>query len=99
MAHKTDAEIEEDRQHALADADLGEDKKGNYAPGSMGCHEALHMANMMADTLDRQLLTHPAILLNPAWYARVWRACDELGALYQEIGAVHFADGDVPRKS
>ena len=55
----------------------------------MGCHEALHMANMLADTIDRQLLTHPAILLNPHWYARVWRACDELGALYQKIGPVH----------
>ena len=47
------------------------------------------MANMLADTIDRQLLTHPAILLNPHWYARVWRACDELGALYQKIGPVH----------
>lgn len=92
MAHKSDAEIEEDRHQALAD--LENDASAKFAPGSMGCHEALHMANMMADTLERQLLTHPAILLNPAWYARVWRACDELGALYQEIGAVHFGGGE-----
>ena len=91
MTHKTNAEIEEDRQSALAD--LEKDASAKFAPGTMGCHEALHMANMMADTLDRQLLTHPAIILNPVWYARVWRACDELGALYQEIGAVHFGEG------
>jgi hypothetical protein len=95
MAPRTDAEIEQDRLRALAD--LEKDVSAKFAPGTMGCHEALHMANAMADTLDRQLLTHPAIILNPAWYARVWRACDELGALYQEIGAVHFkSDGEVP---
>jgi hypothetical protein len=90
MAPKADAEIEKDRQHALTEHDLAKDAQSRYAPGSMGCHEALHMANMLADTIDRQLLTHPAILLNPHWYAHVWRACDELGALYQEIGAVHL---------
>jgi hypothetical protein len=47
----------------------------------------------------RQHLTHPAIILNPAWYARVWRAGDELGTLYQEIGAVHFSGGEVPKRS
>ena len=97
MAQKTDSEIEEGRQQALAE--LEKEASAKFAPGSMGCHEALHMANMMADTLDRQLLTHPAIILNPVWYARVWRACDELGALYQEIGAVHFGGGDVLEKS
>lgn len=60
----------------------------------MGCHEALHVANLMADTLARHLLSHPAILLNPHWYARVWRASNELGALYQEIGTVHFGGED-----
>lgn len=96
MAPQTDAEIEQDRQHALSQ--LEKDASPKFAPGTMGCHEALHMANALADTLDRQLLTHPAIILNPAWYARVSRACDELGALYQEIGATHFGDGGIGQK-
>jgi hypothetical protein len=97
MAPRTDAQIEQDRLRALAD--LEKDAGAKFAPGTMGCHEALHMSNVLADTLDRQLLTHPAIILNPAWYARVGRACDELGTLYQEIGAAHFSGGEVPKKS
>jgi hypothetical protein len=94
MAQKTDAEIEEDRLRALEEHDdLAKGAEGNYTPGSMGCHEALHMANLMADTLDRHLLNHPAIVLNASWYARVWRACNELGALYQEIGDAHIGGG------
>lgn len=97
MAQQTNAEIEEDRQRALAD--LEKDASAKFAPGSMGCHEALHVANMMADTLERHLLTHPAIILNPDWYARVSRACHELGTLYQEIGAAHFGGKDPQGKS
>lgn len=93
MAPGTDAEIEQDRQRALTELD--QDASAKFAPGSMGCDEALHTANVMADTLERHLLTHPAITLNPDWYARVSRACHELGARYQEIGTEHFRGGDV----
>lgn len=85
MAPETDAEIEEERQRALADLD--KDASANFAPGTMGAHEALHMAYVVQDILDRHLLTHPAIVLNPAWYRRASRAAGELAALYQDIGA------------
>lgn len=84
MAHKSDAEIEENRQQALAD--LEADASAKFAPGTMGCHEALHTAWILLDTLDRHLLEHPAIVLNPAWYKRVARAHDELFEVYQDIG-------------
>jgi hypothetical protein len=82
---ETDAEIEQSRQEALADLD--KDMLANFAPGSMGCHEALHTAWIMVDTFDRHLLTHPAVVLNPDWYRRASRAHTELFELYQDIGA------------
>ena len=90
MASQTDAEIEEDRQEALAELD--KDGLGNYAPGSKGSHEALHTAWLLLDTLDRHLLEHPAIILNAAWYKRVKRAHNELFAVYQDIGAAQTPD-------
>ena len=48
------------------------------------------MAYVGQDILDRHLLTHPAIVLNPDWYRRASRAAGELAALYQDIGAVHL---------
>lgn len=85
MAKETDAEIEQSRQEALAELD--KDASANFAPGTMGAHEALHTAYVVQDILDRHLLTHPAIVLNPAWYRRASRASAELATLYQDIGA------------
>ncbi len=62
----------------------------DYTPGTFGCHEALHVTNMMVEVLERHLAEHPAIQANSAWKARVERAQDELAALYQEIGAAHI---------
>lgn len=72
-----------------------------FAPGTHGCHEALHVTDMMVDILDRHLRQHPAILSRPAWAARVDRAMEELATLYQEIGAAHLdpEDGQAARTS
>jgi hypothetical protein len=48
MAQETDVEIEEERQRALADLD--KDASANFAPGTMGAHEALHMAYVISST-------------------------------------------------
>ena len=40
--------------------------------------------------MQRELVEHAAIHLNPAWYRRVGRAYDELGRLYHEIAEVHL---------
>jgi len=60
-----------------------------YKPGTFGCHEALHMANVLAGLVERELCEHPAIAANVAWYAKAVRARDLLGELYQEIGVKH----------
>jgi hypothetical protein len=68
----------------------------DFAPGSQGCHEALHTTYMLADILSKHLSEHPAILSHPEWKARVDRAAEELEALYQEIGAAHLDANDLP---
>jgi hypothetical protein len=66
-----------------------------FAPGTFGCHEALHVTNMMGEVLEMYLAQHPAIQANPAWRARVEQAQEELAALYQEIGVAHFGESKV----
>lgn len=60
-----------------------------FAPGTYGCHEALHIAAVLAAMVDRELAEHPAVKANPAWKALADRASDALGDLYQAIGAEH----------
>jgi hypothetical protein len=63
-----------------------------YAPGTHGCHEALHMAYVLAELVDRQLCTHPAVALRPEWRALAEKACDALNDLYQAIGRDHLGE-------
>lgn len=60
-----------------------------FAPGSLGCHEALHMASFFADSVDRELCEHPAIALNPHWSALAAQAAKALADLCQAIGKEH----------
>jgi hypothetical protein len=48
-------------------------------------------ASMLADTLERHLLTHPACVADPEWYALADRAAAALRELYQQVGAEHLA--------
>lgn len=68
----------------------------DFAPGTCGCHEALHMAFVLVDMVDRHLCEHPAIRQNPGWLAKATAARDALFALHREIGAVHLGapEGD-----
>ena len=61
----------------------------NYAPGTFGCHEALHMASFLALNVDEALCEHRAIAAVPAWRALAETARVALYDLYQAIGAEH----------
>ena len=63
----------------------------DYAPGSFGCHEALHMASVAADIVDRTLLEHPAIAAMPEWKTLADKAHQALFDLYQAIGEKHLS--------
>jgi hypothetical protein len=97
----TDNNIEADRNRALADlleASQDQDPKASlefrYGPASFGCQEALHTAHILLGLMDRELVGHPSIILEPEWYARARRVQDELWSLYQKIGAAHVPDTD-----
>lgn len=62
-----------------------------FTPGTHGCHEALHLAYVFADLVDRHLVEHPAVQGNTRWCGLATQAASALAKLYQEIGAVHLA--------
>ncbi|WP_439597518.1 hypothetical protein [Falsiroseomonas sp.] len=61
-----------------------------FAPGTYGCHEALHMAHVLAELVDDRLCGHPAVRLVPEWKALADQAATALQDLYQAIGARHL---------
>ncbi|MCA1365902.1 hypothetical protein I6F15_00565 [Bradyrhizobium sp. BRP14] len=63
-----------------------------FAPGTHGCHEALHVASLLGDLVDERLCNHPTVLLNPEWYRLASAAQDVLFELYQAIGNAHLGD-------
>ena len=81
-------EIEQDRLARLTTA--AEDRESeseeliaDFAPGTFGCHEALHTASIVVNLVDERLCEHPAILANPAWYRLASEAHTALYNLYQ----------------
>ena len=60
-----------------------------FAPGSFGCHEALHMASVLAEMVDERLCQHPAIAARKEWVAKANLARSTLHELYQTIGQEH----------
>lgn len=61
-----------------------------FAPGTAGCHEAMHLASVVMDTVDRHLCDHPAVLSNPDWYRLADEAQTCLFNLYQAIAEKHL---------
>ena len=72
---------------------MQDDAAARFAPGTHGCHEALHMAAVLVGMVDRELAEHPAVKANPAWKALADRAGRALADLYQAIGAEHLDKG------
>lgn len=86
-------EIEKQRLEDLAKASMDNDGDlSGYAPGSFGCHEALHVASLLGDDISRKLSSHPSVLMNPNWYRMAEEASAKLFDLYQAIGAEHLND-------
>ncbi|AVA22980.1 hypothetical protein ACXHXG_12635 [Rhizobium sp. LEGMi198b] len=85
-----DADHEQQRLDDLAE--LGDIDLTQFAPGTFGCHEAMHTTSLMLDMTDDHLLQHPAILANPEFYRLAGDVHEALFALYQAIGEKHLAD-------
>jgi hypothetical protein len=74
-------------------AEHGPDWSDPFKPGSFGCHELLDRTNLLADTLEQFVLSHPACLLNRDWYALADQAVSALRGLYQRVGVEPADDG------
>jgi len=66
----------------------------DFRPGSFGCHELLDRTSLLADQVERAILSHPACLQNREWYQLAWEASAALRELYQRIGSKHFDPSD-----
>lgn len=84
-------EVEEERLHLINEmvAEEGTDWLEQYKPGSFGCHELLDRTSVAAENVERSVLSHPACVQNPEWYALAEQAVSALNKLYQRIGAEH----------
>jgi hypothetical protein len=85
-------DAERDREQRVSDllADQGSGWEEGYRPGSFGCHELLDRAALVAALAERQLLSHPACIQDPDWYALAEQAVTALEELYQRIGEKHL---------
>jgi hypothetical protein len=96
-----DEEFEAERLAKLAELRKSDQERGEkqplefrYGPESFGCHEALHVTNLVLNLVERELADHGAIVQNAEWYAHVRKAQNALAALYQKIGTAHLAGTD-----
>lgn len=61
-----------------------------FEPGSFGCHEALHIASVLAEMVDERLCEHEAVKANSDWVRLANDARTALFELYQAIGREHL---------
>ncbi|MBB5573067.1 MULTISPECIES: hypothetical protein [Rhizobium] len=86
------ADADHERQRLADLAEIGDVDLAQFAPGTFGCHEAMHTTSLMLDMTDDHLLQHPAILAIPEFYRLAGDVHEALFALYQAIGEKHLAD-------
>lgn len=83
----TPEEVEEFRQDDLVDSGL---VPSEHLPKSFSYHEALDRTSTVLNILDNNVLSHPAILLDPEAYRLAYEAHEKLYNLYQYLGAKHL---------
>lgn len=90
----TASSTEQERQGLIAEllADHGPQWVEQYKPGTFGCHELLDRTSLIAAAVEGYILSHPACLANPDWYALAEQAVTALNELYQRVGQDHLSD-------
>lgn len=71
----------------------------DFSPGSLGCHEALYMAFLFADMVDKKLAEHPAVQTNHEWRTEAAKAVKALLNLYNMIADEHLHLGHFTQQS
>jgi hypothetical protein len=87
-------DAEQERQQRIEElaAEDGPRWSDKFRPGSFGCHELLDRTSMVAGLLDQYVISHPACVLDPEWYALARQASEALAELYHRIGARHLGE-------
>ncbi len=87
-------DTEQERQQLLDEliADHGPQWVEQYKAGSFGCHELLDRTALVADTVERYVLAHPACVQHKDWFALAEQAVTALRELYQRVGEAHLDD-------
>ncbi len=65
-------------------------EKDNYVPGTFGCHEVLHLTNVVAKTFSEEIVGHPAIQNIPEWKEKAYKIEELLYDLYSAIASQHL---------
>ena len=84
--------IESHRQERLRELESEEGKADleQFLPGTFGCHELLDRTILLAEQVERTILSHPACIQNRQWYELASEASAALNELYQRIGSEHL---------
>jgi hypothetical protein len=84
--------IEKERRKLIGEmtVERGPEWEAQYRPGTFGCHELLDRTSLLADQLEKTVLTHPSCFRDPEWYALAAQAVENLRELYQRVGADHL---------
>ncbi|KKN33179.1 hypothetical protein LCGC14_0806290 [marine sediment metagenome] len=89
---------EQKRLQALAERQVAEfagpDHRSlavRYGPGSFGFHEAMHVTQVVVDLIERELLSHSAVLLDEFWDGKAREAQALLRSTYTHVVEAHLA--------
>lgn len=80
-----------ERAQDLADED-GPGWADLYAPGTLGCHELYDRTMLAFNLVEEMILSHPACVRDPEWFALAYRAFKALEDLYERIGDEHVSN-------
>lgn len=91
---KKGLDLKEERRRLIEDmvAEHGPEWSKPYQPGTFGCHELLDRTSLVAEAVEREILSHPACIQNQGWFALAETAVSALQELYQQIGKAHLDD-------
>jgi hypothetical protein len=94
-------DTENQRQQRLAEmtAEEGPQWLEQYKPGSFGCHELLDRSLLVGDMVEQYILSHPACVQDPHWYALAEQAMTVLRELYQRVGEQHLTAKEHPERT
>ena len=87
-------DLKDERRRLIEEmvAEHGPEWSKPYQPGTFGCHELLDRTSVVADMVERDILSHPACVQNQGWFALAEKAVSALQELYQQIGKAHLDD-------